>query len=158
MAGVAVFVSAHKHGVVVIRAFVDCFLVREVIQHSAVDASLLEQVGIDPAHVFVLGRQCEGLTFTLAGLDRGGGDVLAEKHLHGILKISVEILLGEVYRRAALAFVLVEPGVPPDCNVVIGPFQLRARASQLLVAGFEEKGEVGVLGGMDLLGREGDES
>jgi len=68
--------------------------------------------------------------------------------LHGILKTSVEIFPHEVNRGAAFVFVVVEPGVTANRYMSAGPFQLRAGASQCFAAGFEEGGEVGVLGGV----------
>jgi len=53
---------------------------------------------------------------------------------------------------------MIEPGVAADCDVAVGPFQLRARAQQCLAAGFEESGEVGALGGVELVLGEGDVS
>jgi len=40
--------------------------------------------------------------------------------------------------------------------MMAGPFLLRAGAPQLLAAGLEKGGEIRVLGGVELLGREGD--
>jgi len=75
--------------------------------------------------------------------------------LDGIGKASVVILANEVNGGAAPLLVLIEELIAADGDVVIGPFQLRSGALQLLTADFEEGGKVGVLGVVELLGREG---
>jgi len=94
---------------------------RKVIEHGAVDAALLEQVGIYPAHVFVSLRQLEFGPDVLTRFHRRGRYVLAQEHLHGIRKAGVKIFAHKVNGCAAFVFVLVEPGVPAYSDVVVSP-------------------------------------
>ena len=134
----------------------------EVIEHGAVDAALLEQIGVDAAHVVVFFWQLEfrALAFPLllAGLYRRGRYVMAEQHLYGILKAGVKIFTHEIYCRAAFVCIMIKPGVAADCDVAVYPFKLRAGAPQCFAAGFEEGGEIGLLGGVELFLGEGDVS
>jgi predicted nuclease of restriction endonuclease-like (RecB) superfamily len=84
------------------------------------------------------------------------GNALAEEYLHRVLKAGVKILAHEINRSAASVFVLIEPFMAAYGDVGIGPFKLRSGAPQLLAACLEEGGEVRVLGGVELLGGEGD--
>jgi len=156
MAGVAVRVCTYEDYVVVLLAFVNQALMCEVIQHLAVNTALLNQVGVDPPHVLVLFRQFELRPDAEAWFHRFGRYVLTQQHLYGVLKAGVIIFLDEVNRSAALLLVLVEELVTAYGDVMVSPFQLRAGAPQLLSAGFEENGEVGVLGVVELLRCEGD--
>ena len=78
--------------------------------------------------------------------------------MHSILETDIEVFFDEVYRCAALALVLIEELMPAYGNMVVNPFQLRAGAPQLFTAGFQESGEVGVLGGVELVLGKGDKS
>ena len=89
---------------------------------------------------------------------RRGNYVLPEEHLHGVLKAGIIIFAHKINRGTAMLLILVEELVAAYGDVVVGPFQLRAGAFQLLATGFEEGGEVGVLGVMELLECEGNKS
>ena len=150
MTGNAVFIDSDEHGVVVflapihglLTALIDEFLPDEGVEHLPIDAPLLEQIGIHPAHGLVGGRQLERLG-RLRGLSSrrgiGSAEVVAQQHRHGFGVANTVILLHKADGSAALFGSVVEPLAASDGDAVVaGKALIPAGGNELLTAAAEK--------------------
>ena len=85
MAGDAVFIRTHENRIVVIGVFIQQFLSCKVRHNAPVDIPVLDQIGIDPAHIGIGRRKDKGLRRLLypffgRGINRS--QLASQKHGH----------------------------------------------------------------------------
>ena len=134
MAGNAVLVVADKHGIVVLGGFVDHPLPHECVQHPAVNAALLQEVGIDTAYRVVFLRKYKFFCWlllccsALCWFFKARAAVQQKRHrLQIVQRIKSP---HEINRVAADALVLMKPQITSDRNLgtSVFPFVLAAGA------------------------------
>lgn len=164
MTGNAVFIESDEHGVVVFlcpvhgffTAFVDEFLAHEGIEYLAVDAPLLQQVGIHTAHGLALRRQREGLCgLRLLLLCRRvtPTQIVAEEQRHGVRVAESIELLDEADGSAALFAGVIVPLAAADGDAVVaGKAFVPAGGDELFPTAAEEYLQVHRGGLLFLLG------
>ena len=162
--GNPVFIESDEHGVVVFlcpisgffTAFVDELLAHEGIEYLAVDATLLQQVGIHTAHGLALRRQHEGLCrLRLLLLCRRvtSAEIIAEEQRHGVRVAESIELLDEADSSAALFGGVIEPLAATDGDAVVaGKAFIPARGDELFSTAAEELLQVHRGGSFFLLG------
>ena len=118
--GNAVFIESDEHGVVIFlcpvpgffTAFVDELLAHEGIEYLAVDATLLQQVGIHTAHGLTLRWEREGLCslrHLLLCRRVASAEIIAEEQGHGVRVVESIELLDEADGSATLLGGMIEP-------------------------------------------------
>ena len=162
--GNAVFIESDEHGVVVFlcpvlgsfTALVDELLAHEGIEYLAVDATLLQQVGIHTAHGLTLRRQREGLCrLRLLLLCRRvtPAEIIAEEQGHGVRVAESIELLDEADGSAALFRGMVVPLAAADGDAVVtGKAFVPAGGNELFSSAAEELLQVHRRGSFFLLG------
>mgnify|MGYP004533983989 CR=1 FL=1 len=132
MARDSILVMADEHGVVVLGGFVDHPFPHERVQHLAVNAAVLQEVGVDAAYCVVSLRKqkffCWFLLYcsVLRRFFKAGAAVQQKRHrlwiVHAIKSPH------KINRVAADALILVKPHVPADSHLLrtVAPFVLAA--------------------------------
>ena len=130
MTGNAVFIESDEHGVVVFlcpvpgsfTALVDELLPHEGIEYLAVNATLLQQVGIHTAHRLALRRQLKGLCrrrLLLSCRRVTPAQIIAEEQRHGVRVAESIELLDEADGSAALFGGVIEPLAAADGDAMV---------------------------------------
>ena len=111
--GLAVFILAHEHTVVMQSVLVEQLLPHERRDHIAVDAPVGGQVGVEPPHIEIGLRQREGLRLTRFRLFLDDGDdaltVPSQQHGHRFGIGPIIELLHEADGASALSCGMVIP-------------------------------------------------
>ena len=164
MTGNAVFIESDEHGVVVFlcpvpgffTALVDELLAHEGIEYLAVDATLLQQVGIHTAHGLTLRRQHEGLCrlWLLLPCRRvTPAQIITEEQRHSVRVAEAIELLDEADCSAALLGGVIEPLAAADGDAVVaGKAFVPAGCDELFSSAAEELLQVHRRGSFFLLG------
>ena len=162
--GNAVFIESDEHGVVVFlcpvsgsfTALVDELLAHEGIEYLAVDATLLQQVGIHTAHGLTLRWECEGLCrrrLLLLCRRVASAEIIAEEQRHGVRVAESIELLDEADGSAALFGGVIEPLAATDGDAVVaGKAFVPAGCDELFPTAAEELLQVHRCGSFFLLG------
>ena len=142
MTGYALLIYTNKYGIVVISIFVQELLSGEVRNHAPVDATVLDQIGIDPAHILIGRWQYERLGRLLHPLSGRGIDrshLTAQEHGHRIGKAEAIELLDKADGMTAALLGVIVPLVAADGNAVVaGQPLLSAGGDQFLSTTTEE--------------------
>ena len=158
------FIESDEHGVVVFlcpvpgsfTALVDELLAHEGIEYLAVDATLLQQVGIDTAHGLTLRWEREGLCrlrHLLFCRRVASAEIIAEEQRHGVRVAESIELLDEADGSAALLGGVIEPLAAADGDAVVtGKAFFSARGNELFSTAAEELLQVHRRGSFFLLG------
>ena len=132
--------------------------VGEGIQHFLVDATLPQQVSVDPTHVLMLLRDLQ--RFERKRLHRlpDRADTHGIQHQHRFPVVHAVKSAGKVHRIAAHLLILVEPQVAPDGHLLpmIQPHLLRAGSFHFLAALPQKCRQIRQSGLFPLFFREGD--
>ena len=164
MTGNAVFIESDEHGVVVFlcpvpgsfTAFVDELLAHEGIEYLAVDATLLQQVGIHTAHGLTLRWEREGLCrlrLLLPCRRVTPTQIVAEEQRHGVRVAESIELLDEADGSAALFAGVIVPLASADGDAVVaGKAFVPAGGNELFSSAAEELLQVHRCGSFFLLG------
>ena len=164
MTGNAVFIESDEHGVVVFlcpvpgsfTAFVDELLAHEGIEYLAVDATLLQQVGIHTAHGLTLRWEREGLCrlrLLLPCRRVTPTQIVAEEQRHGVRVAESIELLDEADGSAALFAGVIVPLASADGDAVVtGKAFVPAGGNELFSSAAEELLQVHRRGSFFLLG------
>ena len=164
MTGNAVFIESDEHGVVVFlcpvpgsfTALVDKLLAHEGVEYLAVDATLLQQVGIHTAHGLTLRWEREGLCrlrHLLLCRRVASAQIIAEEQRHGVRVAESIELLDEADGSAALLGGMVEPLAAADGDAVVaGKAFVPAGGDELFPTAAEELLQVHRRGLLFLLG------
>ena len=162
--GNAVFIESDEHGVVVFlcpvlgvfTAFVDELLAHKGIEYLAVNATLLQQVGIHTAHGLTLRRQHEGLCMLRLLLPCRRvtpAEIVAEEQRHSVRVAESIELLDEADGSAALFGGVIEPLAAADGDAVVtGKAFVPAGGNELFPTAAEEILQVHRRGAFFLLG------
>ena len=162
--GNAVFIESDEHGVVVFlcpvlgffTALVDELLAHEGIEYLAVDATLLQQVGIHTAHGLALRWEREGLCrlrILLPCRRVASAQIIAEEQRHGVRVAESIELLDEADGSAALLGGVIEPLAAADGDAVVaGKAFVPAGGDELFPTAAEELLQVHRRGSFFLLG------
>ena len=162
--GNAVFIESDEHGVVIFlcpvpgsfTALVDELLAHEGIEYLAVDATLLQQVGIHTAHGLTLRWKCEGLCrlrHLLLCRRVTSAEIIAEEQRHGVRVAESIELLDEADGSAALLGGVIEPLAATDGDAVVaGKAFVPAGGDELFSSAAEELLQVHRCGSFFLLG------
>ena len=162
--GNAVFIESDEHGVVIFlcpvpgsfTALVDELLAHEGIEYLAVDATLLQQVGIHTAHGLALRWERERLCrLRLLLLCRRitPAEIIAEEQRHGVRVAESIELLDEADGSAALLGGMIEPLAAADGDAVVtGKAFVPAGGNELFSSAEEELLQVHRRGSFFLLG------
>ena len=164
MTGNAVLIESDEHGVVVFlcpisgvfTALVDELPAHEGIEYLAVDATLLQQVGIDTAHGLTLRWEREGLCglrLLLPCRRVASTEIIAEEQRHGVRVAESIELLDEADGSAALFAGVIEPLAAADGDAVVaGKAFVPAGGDELFPTAAEELLQVHRGGSFFLLG------
>ena len=161
VAGCTMHILSDEYGIVIfpvaalrpLAAFVDQAGMNEGVQHVPADMTLLEQVGVDPAHGAVPRRKNEFLFLLL--LRRCGPDLAlftVQEAGHGLRVAQAIELLDKRYRPAALFRGMVVPLVSTDGDAVVACEAAFPAFPQELFSLAEKKGFQVYGGGALLLG------
>ena len=87
----SVHVITYKYGIMKISRFINHAFANKSIQHLSVDSAMMDEIGIDSAHIFILRRQRERLRrFSFYGFSSlEGVAVFAEQVIHRLRKVHV---------------------------------------------------------------------
>ena len=140
--GYALLICTNKYGVVVISIFVQELLLGKVCDHAPVDAPVLDQIGIDPAHILIgrwqhkrLGRLLHPVTGR--GIDRS--HLTAQKHGHCFRVVQTIEALDKTDRVTTPLLGVIIPLVAADSDTVVaGQPLLSAGGDELLATAPEE--------------------
>ena len=139
--GNAVFIESDEHGVVVFlcpvpgsfTALVDELLAHEGIEYLAVDATLLQQVGIHTAHGLALRWERERLCRVASA------EIIAQQHRHSLWVTEPVKLFYEADGSAALFGGMIEPLAAADGDAVVtGKAFVPAGGNELFPTAAEE--------------------
>ena len=139
--GLAALVEADEHSVVVRCGLVDHLPVNESGQHIPVDATLAQQVGVDPAHIVITLGQFKGLglfhhRWRLAQRSKAATQQVF--HRFGVALVIEPA--DEVNGVAADSFILMEPQVSTDGDLLgaITPLIFRTGTLELLALALKQ--------------------
>ena len=138
MAGDAVFIRTHENRIVVIGVFIQQLLSGKVRHNAPVDIPVLDQIGIDPAHIGIGRRKDKGFgrliyPFLGRGIDRS--HLTPQKHGHRLRIAEVIKALHEADGVAAPLLGMIVPLVAADGDAMVSgqPF-LSAGGKELFAA------------------------
>ena len=122
MAGDAVFIRTHENRIVVIGVFIQQLLSCKVRHNAPVDIPVLDQIGIDPAHIGIGRRKDKGLRrllypFLGRGINRS--QLASQKHGHRLRIAEVIKPLHEADGVAAPLLGMIVPLVAADGDTIL---------------------------------------
>ena len=158
MAGDAVFIRTHENRIVVIGVFIQQLLSCKVRHNAPVDIPVLDQIGIDPAHIGIGRRKDKGLRRLLypffgRGINRS--QLASQKHGHRLRIAEVIKPLHEADGVAAPLLGMIVPLVAADGDTMVTgqPF-LSAGGKELFAPAAEELLQINGGGSLLLFFRE----